>query len=293
MISKIRRFDLWTANGKRSSAALPRDSKRNLRRSLAADGGPAGDPLIWPIQTNLRQQGVRCGTTRIFGLTFIRITCRHRLAAHYRLGGGNRRARYCSVICLLPDWQLRRYMGLRGMPTVCWHSTRGGLDVRQVACGRGMSASKRVGLGRSSVAYQAFLELPKRALACSAGIDRSSRGGIHRFSQGRIHANAKHAGWRIGVITLVSDNASLLGEFTACADALLLSLPLHVGGASMPRLEQVDGRTADMAPLSDRFSRPITPGSNSVRRPSEYLRMREGGPSSPLPEEVYARVHAA
>ena len=82
------------------------------------------------------------------------------------------------MICLLPDWQLRRYMGLRGMPNglAGIHQSRG-IYVRQVACPDPRHERVEKGwLGTiKPVAYQAFLELPKPVLLhCSAGIDRSS-----------------------------------------------------------------------------------------------------------------------
>jgi len=84
----------------------------------------------------------------------------------------------CSVVCLLPDGQLRRYHGLRGMTDglLSLYEERG-LQVRQVPCPDPRHEHVEKGWLEpiKLVAYQAFLELPKPVLLhCSAGIDRSS-----------------------------------------------------------------------------------------------------------------------
>ena len=99
------------------------------------------------------------------------------------------------------------------------------------------------------------------------------------------------------MITLVSDNASLLGEFTACADALIrFRFRSTVGGAVYASpWNKLTGATADMAAAVGSFLAADNAWQQfGPQTKSEYLRMREGGPSKfPLPEEVYARVHAA
>src|SRR5690606_12454082 len=77
-----------------------------------------------------------------------------------------------SVICLLPDWQLKRYLGLRGMPDglLALYESRG-LEVRQVACPDPRHEKVEKGwLERvKPQAHQAFLELSKPVLLhCSA-----------------------------------------------------------------------------------------------------------------------------
>jgi protein tyrosine phosphatase (PTP) superfamily phosphohydrolase (DUF442 family) len=88
-----------------------------------------------------------------------------------------------SVICLLPDWQLRRYRGLRGMRDglLALYQKRG-IDVAHVPCPDPRHESVKKGWleGIRPLAYQSFLELPKPVLLhCSAGIDRSSPVAAH------------------------------------------------------------------------------------------------------------------
>ena len=83
-----------------------------------------------------------------------------------------------SVICLLPNWQLRRYIGLPGMDgsLLTLYESRG-LEVRQVACPDPQHEKVEKGWLEQikPQAYEAFLGLTKPVLLhCSAGIDRSS-----------------------------------------------------------------------------------------------------------------------
>ncbi len=89
----------------------------------------------------------------------------------------------CSVICLLPDGQLRRYTGLRGMTDglLSLYEKRG-LEVRRVACSDPRHEHVEKGWLKAIKprAYAAFVESPKPVLLhCSAGIDRSSQVAAH------------------------------------------------------------------------------------------------------------------
>ena len=165
-----------------------KDIERRLAQRFKTDFGkladrllnhPDGDPLMWPIPGQLAcarrplrdhpdfQEWVHESylPAKAGGLIVEWVET--------VLSGG-----ICSVICLLPDWQLKRYLGLPQMTDglLALYKERG-LRVRQVACPdpRHEQVEKGWLTQIKPVAYRAFLELPKPVLLhCSAGIDRSS-----------------------------------------------------------------------------------------------------------------------
>lgn len=140
---------------------------------------PDGDPLIWPITGQLacarRPLRDHPDFRAYVYEDYLPAEAGPLVIAWVEriLGAG-----ICSVICLLPDWQLKRYRGLRGMTDglLALYETRG-LHVRQVACPDPRHEPVERGWLEEikPLAYRMFLELPKPALLhCSAGIDRSS-----------------------------------------------------------------------------------------------------------------------
>lgn len=140
---------------------------------------PDGDPLIWLIQNQLAATRRPLRDHRDFE-TYVYQNHLPPQAGPIVIAWLERilKAEVRSVICLLPDWQLRRYLGLQGMSDglLALYESRG-LEVRQVACHdpRHEKVQKRWLEQIKPRAYDAFSELAKPVLLhCSSGIDRSS-----------------------------------------------------------------------------------------------------------------------
>lgn len=140
---------------------------------------PGGDPLIWPIPAQLAATRRPLRDHPDFEL-YIYEDHLPRHAGPLIIAWVERivEAGIRSVICLLPDWQLRRYLGLAGMGDglLALYESRG-LLVRQVACPDPRHEVVEKGWLEQIKprAYEAFSELTKPVLLhCSAGIDRSS-----------------------------------------------------------------------------------------------------------------------
>ena len=145
-----------------------------LEDRLKAD--PDGDPIIWPIAGQLACSRRPLRDHRDFqayvyedhlpaeaGLLVVAWV--ERVLA----------AGVCSVICLLPDWQPKRYRGLCGITEglLALYKSRG-LEVRQVACPDPRHERVQKGWVEEIklLAYQAFLDLPKPVLPVPGWIAR-------------------------------------------------------------------------------------------------------------------------
>lgn len=157
-----------------------------LKDRLKAD--PEGDPLIWPIAGQLACTRRPLRDQRDFR-AYVYEDHLPAAAGPLVIAWVERivAAGVCSVICLLPDWQLQRYRGLSGMTDglLALYESRG-LAVAHIPCPDPRHETVEKGwietIKRS--AYHAFVDLPKPLLLhCSAGIDRSSPVAAHIASR--------------------------------------------------------------------------------------------------------------